>query len=182
MIFSYTLGKAQRVLAGVDSNIGPIFAHGAVRRINEGYRWAGVKLPNVGLPTLQPKGYAWSQALIVAPPSANGTPWMRRFGDVSTGFASGWMQIRGARRRRAIDRGFILSDHADWPGLLATVAATGAERVLVTHGYTNVLARYLAEQGLETGVVPTRFIGEGVEADEEEDETPIEKAQHEADQ
>ena len=182
LIFSYTLGKAQRVLAGVDSSIGPIFAHGAVRRINEGYGWAGVKLPKADLPTLQPKGYDWSQALIVAPPSANGTPWMRRFGDVSTGFASGWMQIRGARRRRAIDRGFVLSDHADWPGLLATVKETGAERVLVTHGYSNVLARYLAEQGLQTGVVPTRFIGEGVEADEEEDETPVEKEHHVADQ
>ncbi|HEY3780987.1 MAG TPA: ligase-associated DNA damage response exonuclease [Fimbriimonadaceae bacterium] len=181
MIFSYTLGKAQRVLAGVDPENGPIFAHGAVRRINEGYRWAGVKLPEIGSPIAQPKGYDWSRALIVAPPSANGTPWMRRFGDVSTGFASGWMQIRGARRRRAIDRGFVLSDHADWPGLLSTVKETGAERVLVTHGYSNILARYLAEQGLQTGVVPTRFVGEGVEADDAELETPVEKEQHEAD-
>lgn len=176
LIFAYTLGKAQRILAGVDPEIGPIFTHGAVQRMNEGYRWAGVKLPATTLATQQPKGFDWSRALLVAPPTANGTPWLRRFGDIATGFASGWMQIRGTRRRRAIDRGFVLSDHADWPSLLATVKATGAERVWVTHGYSNILARYLGEQGLRAEVVPTRFKGESLETDEDEDETPVEKA------
>jgi len=174
MMYGYTLGKAQRVIAGVDPSIGPIFAHGAVQPINEGYRWAGVKLPPTKLATTMEKGFDWSQALIVAPPSANGTPWLRRFGDIATGFASGWMQIRGARRRRAIDRGFVLSDHVDWPSLLAAVSSTGAERVWVTHRYSNIVARYLVEQGLRAEVVPTRFVGESL--DEDENETPIESA------
>jgi putative mRNA 3-end processing factor len=180
VIYAYTLGKAQRLLAGVDAEIGPIFVHGAVQRMNEGYRWAGVKLPTTPLATFQPKGFEWSKALVVAPPSANGTPWLRRFGDVASGFASGWMQIRGARRRRAIDRGFVLSDHVDWPSLLSAVNATGAERVWVTHGYSNIVARYLGEQGLRAEVVPTRFVGESLEADEGEIQTPVEQAQTES--
>lgn len=170
LIFGYTLGKSQRILAGVDRTIGPIFTHGAVEAINAGYRYAGVDLPETRLATQVEKGFDWSQALVVAPPSANGTPWLRRMGDITTGFASGWMQIRGARRRRAIDRGFVLSDHVDWPSLLSAVEATGAERVWVTHGYANIVARYLAEKGLETAVIPTRFKGETLEGDEEEDE------------
>ena len=141
--------------------------------MNAGYRWAGVKLPKTELATKPEKGYDWSKALIIAPPSANGTPWLRRFGEVVTGFASGWMQIRGARRRRAIDRGFVLSDHADWPALLSTISATGAERVWVTHGYANVVARYLSENGLRAEVVPTRFVGESLEGEEAE-QTPVE--------
>ncbi len=103
------------------------------------------------LPTLAAvegeKGYDWSSALIVAPPSCNGTPWMRKFGTVSTAFASGWMRLRGARRRESLDRGFVLSDHADWPGLLSAIEATGAEQVLVTHGYRAPLVRWLEERG-----------------------------------
>jgi len=170
VLYGYTLGKAQRIIAGVDPSIGPFFVHGAVQRMNEGYRWAGVKLPKTTLATQQAKGFDWSQALIVAPPSANGTPWLRRFGEIATGFASGWMQIRGTRRRRAVDRGFVLSDHADWPSLLSVIAATGAEHAWVTHGYSNILARYLTEQGLKAEVASTRFVGESLEADEEEDE------------
>src|SRR5579859_5820880 len=97
LIFGYTLGKTQRIIAGVDASIGPIFAHGAVLSMNLGYLWAGVKLPQARLATQQSKGFDWSKALVVAPPSANGTPWLRRFGQISTAFASGWMQIRGAR-------------------------------------------------------------------------------------
>jgi len=173
LIYAYTLGKAQRLLAGVNASIGPIFVHGAVQRMNAGYKWAGVKLPKTELATKPEKGYDWSKALIIAPPSASGTPWLRRFGDVVTGFASGWMQIRGTRRRRAIDRGFVLSDHADWPSLLSTINDTGAERVWVTHGYANVLARYLGESGLKAEVVPTRFVGESLETEEGE-QTPVE--------
>ena len=159
LLFGYTLGKAQRLLAGVDRTIGPIFTHGAVERINRDYRAAGIDLP----PTAYVGGAGkqdWSQALIVAPPSARGTPWQRRFGALSAAFASGWMRIRGARRQRAIDRGFVLSDHVDWPSLFATVEATGARRVWVTHGYSAVVSRRLAELGLETAVVPTRFSDE----------------------
>jgi len=159
LLFGYTLGKAQRLLAGVDRSIGPIFTHGAVERINRDYRATGIDLPPTAYVGSAGK-QDWSQALIVAPPSARGTPWQRRFGALSAAFASGWMRIRGARRQRAIDRGFVLSDHVDWPSLFAAVEATGAQRVWVTHGYSAVVARRLAELGLETAVVPTRFSDE----------------------
>jgi putative mRNA 3-end processing factor len=100
----------------------------------------------------------------VAPPSAHNTPWVRRFGPVSTALASGWMRIRGTRRRRAVDRGFVLSDHADWPSLLAAVRDTGAAQVFVTHGYSPVLVRWLREQGLRAQVLQTQFEGERDEA------------------
>lgn len=159
VLFAYALGKAQRLIAGLGTDVGPVYTHGAVEPMNRAYRAAGVDLP----PTChasEASGADWSRALIVAPPSAQGTPWLRRFGAVSTGFASGWMTIRGARRRRSVDRGFELSDHADWPGLLAAIEATGAGRVLLTHGYTSVVARYLRDRGVDAGVIATRYAGE----------------------
>jgi putative mRNA 3-end processing factor len=158
MLFAYALGKAQRLLAGVDPAIGPIFTHGAVERLNEDYRASGVALPATTY-AAQRRGVDWSQALIIAPPSAQGSPWMRRFGAVSTAFASGWMQLRGTRRRKAVDRGFALSDHADWPGLLDAIAATGAERVWTTHGYSAALARWLREGGLDATAIAAHFEG-----------------------
>jgi putative mRNA 3-end processing factor len=98
--------------------------------------------------------------LILAPPSAHGSPWTRRFGKYETAFASGWMRIRGTRRRRSIDRGFVLSDHADWPALLRTIRETGARRVLTTHGYADTLARYLGEEGLAAAALHTAYEGE----------------------
>jgi putative mRNA 3-end processing factor len=163
LLFGYALGKAQRLLAGVDPSVGPIFTHGAVERLTRDYRDTGVPLPAttyVG----DASGVDWSRALIVAPPSAHNTPWVRRFGPVSTALASGWMRIRGTRRRRAVDRGFILSDHADWPGLLAAVWDAGAEQVFVTHGYSPVLVRWLREHGLRAHVLQTQFEGERDEA------------------
>jgi putative mRNA 3-end processing factor len=160
LLFGYALGKAQRVLAGLDPALGPIYTHGAVEKLNDVYRAAGVRLPETRHATAMSRGTSWAGALVVAPPSAHGTPWTRKFGHASTGFLSGWMQIRGTRRRRAIDRGFVLSDHADWPGLLSAVRATEAERVWVTHGYSEVLARWLREQGLDAHAVRTRFEGE----------------------
>lgn len=161
VLFGYSLGKAQRLLAGIDREIGPIFTHGAVERLNGDYRASGIDLPPTRYATDVDRGEVdWSQALIVAPPSANGTPWLRRFGNLSTGFASGWMRVRGQRRRRAVDRGFILSDHIDWPSLVQTIEATGAERVLVTHGYVPVVVRWLREQGLEAFPLETHFRGE----------------------
>jgi putative mRNA 3-end processing factor len=159
MLYGYTLGKAQRLIAGLDPGIGPILTHGAVERMTAAYRSAGVELP--------PTRYAGTAersiepgAIVVAPPHASGSPWTRRFGSQSTGFASGWMLVRGARRRRALDRGFPLSDHVDWPGLLATVEATGAEEVWVTHGFTGPVVRWLQERGVAAQAVQTRFEGE----------------------
>jgi len=160
LLFGYALGKSQRLLAGIDNTIGPIFTHGAVEKLNAAYRDAGVQLPGTTPVSAAPKRGPWDPALVLAPTSALGTPWMRKFGDVSTGYLSGWMQIRGTRRRKAVDRGFVLSDHADWPGLLTAINETGATRVLATHGYTNVLARWLTAHGVEAGVLQTRFEGE----------------------
>jgi putative mRNA 3-end processing factor len=167
LLFGYALGKAQRLLAGLDTSIGPVYTHGAVEKLNRDYRDSGVALPPTTYVGDLPRGTDWAGALIVAPPSAHGSPWVRRFGAASTAFASGWMRIRGTRRRRAVDRGFVLSDHADWPGLLDAVRATGAERVWVTHGYVTVLVRWLREQGIEAEGLQTHFEGERDETDDE---------------
>ena len=120
---------------------GPIYTHGAVENFCRLYREAGIALAPTTHAAAAPADTDWSRALILAPPSANGTAWMRRFGPLSTGFVSGWMRIRGARRRRSLDRGFVLSDHADWPGMLSAIRASGASRVWVTHGYRAPVVR-----------------------------------------
>jgi putative mRNA 3-end processing factor len=157
LLLGYSFGKAQRILAGVDASIGPIVVHGAVEPLNRAYRAAGVALP----PTLRVTDVAdkatLKRALVIAPPSVQNSTWVRRFGDPSDAFASGWMQLRGARRRRGVDRGFILSDHADWPGLQRAIAASGAERVIVTHGYEAVMVRWLEQQGLQAGSFSTEY-------------------------
>jgi putative mRNA 3-end processing factor len=149
ILFAYPLGKAQRVLSMLDASIGPICAHGAVEKYSAIYRAQGVALPQMHEPI---KG-----ALVLAPPSAMGSPWLKRFGAISTAMASGWMRIRGARRRRSLDRGFALSDHADWPALLAAIDETHAETVWVTHGYRAPLARWLEERGRRVVTIETRF-------------------------
>jgi putative mRNA 3-end processing factor len=158
VLFGYSFGKAQRILSGLDPTIGPIFCHGAVEPLNRAYRESGVALPETLLVSEAGKDKsAFRDALVLAPPSAAGSTWMRRFGDYSDGFASGWMQLRGARRRRAVDRGFVLSDHADWPGLMSAIAATQAQRVIVTHGQVGVLVRWLTQNGLEAGAFTTEY-------------------------
>lgn len=141
LLFGYPLGKLQRVLASLDASIGPIACHGAVERYNILYRAAGIGIPA----STARKDY--SRALIVAPPSAHHSPWTRRFGEASTALASGWMRIRGTRRRRSLDRGFVLSDHADWPQLLRAIDESGAGTVWAVHGYRAPLVRWLHEQG-----------------------------------
>ena len=160
VLYAYALGKAQRLLALLDADVGPIAVHGAIARQAELYAAEGARLaPWVHASEADPKALR-GRALVLAQPSARNTPWLKRFGPSSDGFASGWMRIRGARRRRALDRGFVLSDHADWDGLLATIEATGAERVLATHGYAEALARWLAERGRDSGVLATARRGE----------------------
>jgi putative mRNA 3-end processing factor len=160
VIFGYAFGKAQRILASVDDAIGPIVVHGAVDVLNRGYRECGVKLPQTRMVSDKDTKPDYAGALIVAPPSAQSSPWLRRFGDYSDAFASGWMAIRGARRRRVVDQGFVLSDHADWPSLNRAIAATGAERIYVTHGHTAPLVQYLNERGLEAHSMKTEYEGE----------------------
>jgi putative mRNA 3-end processing factor len=169
LLCGYSLGKAQRMLVGVDDWIhreggggypGRIYTHGAVETMNNAYLKSGVRLPHT-TPVVEAGAAAdWSGALVIAPPSAHGSPWMRRFGPVSTAFASGWMRIRGTRRRRAVDRGFVLSDHVDWPGLLGTIDATEAETIWLTHGYTAVVTRWLRDQGRDAHAIATRYEGE----------------------
>jgi putative mRNA 3-end processing factor len=161
----YSFGKAQRILSGVDPSIGPIVVHGAVEPLNRAYRAAGVELPTTQMVVDVKDRSDLKRALVICPPSAAASPWMRRFGDAQTAFASGWMQLRGARRRGGYDRGFVLSDHADWPGLLGAIGATGAQRVIVTHGSGPVMVRYLAEQGLQAEGFDTEYGGDAVEAD-----------------
>jgi putative mRNA 3-end processing factor len=157
LLLAYSFGKAQRLLAGVDAGIGPIRVHGAVAPLNEAYRDAGVALPPAERLDTRGKGQDLRAALVVAPPAVLGSAWARQLGDCSEAFASGWMQVRGARRRQGLDRGFVLSDHADWPGLQRAIAATGASRVIVTHGYEAVLVRWLRDQGLEAGSFRTEY-------------------------
>jgi len=159
VLFCYAFGKAQRILHGLDASIGTIVVHGAVEPLNRVYREAGIRLP----PTLYAGDLVRNdprlkQAIVIAPPSAGGSSWMRRFGSYADAFASGWMMLRGTRRRRGVDRGFVLSDHADWPGLLWAIGETGAERVMVTHGSVAPLVRYLREErGLDAQAFETEY-------------------------
>jgi len=156
LLLGYSFGKAQRLLAGLDADIGPVAVHGAVEPLNTAYRAAGVALPDtVRVESLSARDL--KRALVVAPPAVHGSVFARRLGEHGDAFASGWMQLRGARRRRGVDRGFVLSDHADWPGLQRAIAATGATRVIVTHGYEAVMVRWLQQQGLQAGSFRTEF-------------------------
>jgi putative mRNA 3-end processing factor len=164
VLFCYVLGKAQRILAELATRATePVRLHGAMAAMTDAYRDAGVTLASTERIGESDRGRALAGALVLAPLSARGTVWMRRLPHPSMAFASGLMRVRGVRRQRAFDRGFVLSDHADWGALLATIAETAASRVLVTHGWSEALARFLAERGLETGVLRTAFEGESGE-------------------
>ena len=194
VLFGYAIGKSQRLMAGLagacrdangsisdpsdstsdpsdsTSTAGPIYTHGAVERGVVAYRECGVALPDTVPVSSVDRGHDWSGAIVVAVPSARGTPWMRRFGSAATAMASGWMAIRGARRRRNVDRGFVLSDHVDWPELLTAVTETGAEEVWATHGYAAAVSRFLQGKGVEAkGIDDLARRGD----DESDDETDV---------
>ena len=163
VLFGYSVGKAQRLLSGIEDSIGPIFAHGAILKSCEAYRSCGVDLPTLLRVTSVQKKHDFAQSLVIAPPSARGSTWLRRFGKVSLAMASGWMQVRGIRRRRVVDRGFILSDHVDWPGLIGAIKATEAESIWVTPGYTRQVTRWLNKNGWNAREVKTQFRSEAAE-------------------
>jgi putative mRNA 3-end processing factor len=168
VLFCYTIGKAQRLLSELASVTDrPVLVHGMMVGMIEVYRAAGIRMLPVRVVTERPRGTSFAGELVLAPLSARGTRWMRRLGDLSDAFASGLMRVRGVRRQRAFDRGFVLSDHADWPDLLATIAETGASRVLATHGHAAPLARHLRESGLDAGVMRSAWEGEGGDEDGE---------------
>ncbi|EYD75413.1 mRNA 3-end processing factor [Rubellimicrobium mesophilum DSM 19309] len=167
LLGAYSLGKAQRLLHMLDPGIGPILTHGAVEGTNEVLRAQGLPLPPTTRVTPGLDLKAHPGALVVAPPSALNSTWARKFGPASTAVASGWMALRGIRRRRGTDRGFVVSDHADWPGLNAAIKETGAHKVFVTHGYVQAFRHWLEEQGYDAGIVATDYAGEEVFAHEE---------------
>ena len=167
LLMAYSLGKAQRLLAGLDNSIGPIFVHGAIEKMNAIYRAHGIALPHYQTPTEAGPQQNFKDALIIAPPGSGMTLWARRFAPFSDAFASGWMRLRGTRKRLGVDRGFILSDHADWPGLLAAIESSEAENILVTHGYARALANWLGENGVRAQALDTRFEGEQDQPSEE---------------
>lgn len=162
---AYALGKAQRLLTLLDPDIGPILTHGAVEATNGVLRGQGLILPDTIGVTGDTDHKSFKGALVMGPPSALGSAWARKFGPQESAFASGWMQLRGVRRRRAGDRGFVISDHADWQGLLNAITETQAENIYVTHGYTDIFTRYLNENGWNAQVVPTEFEGENLDAE-----------------
>ncbi len=148
VLFCYALGKAQRILAELAKRTDcPVHLHGAMLRLVERYREAGIVMVPTESISESARGRDYAGELILAPPSAAGSSWMKRFANASTGFASGWMRIRGARRRRGYDRGFVVSDHADWPGLLKSIDQSQASRIYVTHGDGEALIRHLRDQG-----------------------------------
>jgi putative mRNA 3-end processing factor len=168
ILSGYALGKAQRILKNIDSSIGKIFVHGAIESINRIVRHQGINLPDTHLITKETTKKDWEGALILCPPSALGSPWIRKFFPYSVGIASGWMALRGTRRRRGADRGFALSDHADWDELNKAVKETGAEKFFVTHGYAEVFSHWLQDNGLDAQEVKTQYEGEVEEATEED--------------
>jgi putative mRNA 3-end processing factor len=161
VLFAYALGKAQRLLAELAAHTDrAVYVHGALTEVIRAYQDAGVRLVPTRLATEEAREATFAGELIVAPVSARGSLWMRRFREHSSAFVSGWMRVRGARRRRGYDRGFELSDHADWDALGQTVADTGAERVFVTHGFTDPFARYLRQSGVDAQPWRTQYEGE----------------------
>ena len=164
VLFSYALGKAQRILAELAHYTDrEVLLHGAMTPLVQIYRDAGVEMIATRPVSDFSRKRSFAGELILAPPSAAGSKWMRRFRHASTGFASGWMQIRGNRRRRGYDRGFVLSDHADWPSLVRTIEDCGAQRVLATHGNTDVLVAYLKERGISAEPLATPYGDEAAE-------------------
>ena len=168
VIFSYALGKAQRILQHLDHTIGPVYVHGAVWSTNQALIQNGLPLIDVPKAGQEVPKENFKGAMIIAPPSAMGSTWMNKFSSFRTGICSGWMSVRGARRRRAADVGFVLSDHADWRGLIQAIRATEAEKVYLTHGSTAAFAKYLEEQeNIEAVALETLFEGENSNFSEE---------------
>ncbi|MDP4148864.1 MAG: ligase-associated DNA damage response exonuclease [Bacteroidota bacterium] len=157
ILIAYSLGKAQRLLSCLKEATDMIFVHGAIWNVHQALVRAGVRLPPVHWVTAETPKDILKGAVVIAPSGAEESPWIRRFSPYEVGVCSGWMQVRGNFRRRNVNAGFALSDHADWKGLLQAIGATGARKVFVTHGFQAALSRYLNEKGVESGEVKTEF-------------------------
>ncbi|MBC2838518.1 ligase-associated DNA damage response exonuclease [Robiginitalea sp. SC105] len=167
VLLAYSLGKAQRLLRGLDPGIGTIYTHGAIENMTEVLRPLA-EFPATVRITPDTSREAINGNLVLAPPSAHGSAWIRRMVPYEIAAASGWMAFRGARRRRAVDRGFVLSDHCDWQGLVESIEATGAERIICTHGYADIFSRFLSEKGYDARTAETQYEGETSENDTQE--------------
>ena len=159
LLMGYSLGKVQRLLKHLDPSIGKIYTHGATEHMTEVLRQF-IDFPQTERITRDTTKKEIEGNLVLAPPAVMGSAWMKKLGRVSIGYASGWMAFRGARRRRAVDRAFVLSDHADWSGLLSAIKATGCENVITTHGYIELFAQYLNEQGWNARTQKTQYASE----------------------
>ncbi len=168
ILFGYTLGKAQRLLKYLNTDNGKIYTHGAVENMTAVLRNL-VDFPPTTLITRETTKQELHGNIVLAPPSAHGSIWIRKMTPFVTGSASGWMAFRGARRRRAIDKGFVLSDHCDWYGLLDSIKATGAEKIICTHGYSDVFAKYLCEIGYDARTEHSQYENDESESDSKED-------------
>ncbi|HEY2348883.1 MAG TPA: ligase-associated DNA damage response exonuclease [Puia sp.] len=166
VLIAYSLGKAQRILKAIEKIASVIYVHGAIWNVHQALVKAGISLPEVKRITPEMNKNNFNTDIIIAPPSADQSPWMNRFSPYAVGICSGWMQVRGNARRRNADAGFALSDHADWNGLISVIHACGAKKVFVTHGFQSVFSRYLNETGIESAEVKTEF-GDEAEADTE---------------
>ncbi len=170
ILFGYSLGKAQRLLKHLDPSIGKIYTHGAVENMTEVLR-SLVAFPKTELITRDTKKEAIKGNIVIAPPSTHGSTWIRKMTPFLTASASGWMAFRGARRRRAIDKGFVLSDHCDWSELLTAIKDTGAQKIICTHGYTEIFSKYLRGLGYDARTEETQYEGELAELNTSETST-----------
>ena len=163
LLIGYSVGKAQRLLKAIGNDLGPVFTHGSIANINAQLQAYGIPLPSAPKLDQHTPKQDLRQALILAPPSAIGTGWTKRFEPFSMAMASGWMSLRGTKRRKAMDRGFVLSDHVDWPEVNQAIRETEASTIYTTHGYTGILTKWLREQGYEAYEVETQYESEGEE-------------------
>ena len=159
VLFGYSLGKAQRLLHGLNPDIGKIYTHAAIENMNEVIK-SITPLQKTQRITKETTKQELKGNIVLAPPSTHGSPWIRKMVPFETGSASGWMAFRGARRRGAIDKGFVLSDHCDWNGLLTAIKATEATKVITTHGYTDIFSKYLRTLGYDARTEKTQYEGE----------------------
>ncbi len=153
VMYAYSLGKAQRVMAGVDASIGPILTHGAVEKMTACYRKSSVTLPKTRCVDRVSDPKTFEKALIITPSSGKNATWIEHCKHVSTAFASGWMHLRKGRKNSALDRGFVLSDHADWDGIVQAIGLSRADTIWAMHGSTPAFVRWLQERGLNATLV-----------------------------
>lgn len=162
ILYGYSLGKAQRILQGLSKSVGPIFTHSTIEAVLNVMRNQGVSLKNTITVNEHLTRAELLSGVIIAPPAVQNSNWLKKFEPIRNGVVSGWMALRGARRRRNADKGFVLSDHADWEGLNEAISLTGAENVFVTHGYTDILSKWLIDKGLNAHPLETNFEGDEV--------------------